>query len=329
MTLTGEVPLSEGFWTNLKTRPLPDWEKATAHLQVARAEIAAFIELYPALLSQQGEFEADVSLMPGFKLDGYLKVQGARTRPVPIVGPIRDITMNLRFQERALKVQSATANVGGAIVRADGQADLGDTNWLASVLGATPKRPNPRAKARSNPHAAVGPDWLPPFLFSFSGTNVPLARQPEAIIRGDLDLAVARTNGAPPVISGVVRLHDSFFLSDLTALIPGKIETPSQRPPYFSVTNALVADWRLAVKVTGERFLKARTPIFNGEVSANLKLEGSLQDPVALGDLKKWIGHRAISVWQPRDPARVRGAHQREPLPSPDLGLRHFQAVRL
>lgn len=287
VTLTGEVPLGAGFWANLKTRQLPDWEKASAHLHVARADLEAFADLCPKQLSPQGELEANISLLPGFKLDGYLKLQGGRTQPLPIVGPVRDITVNLRFQERAVEVQSATANVGGAIVRAGGQANLGDTNWLAFVLGAAPKRPNPGAKARSTLPSAAGEfNWLPPFSFSFVGTNVPLARQPEAIVRGDLDLAVTRTNGALPLVSGVVHLHDSYFLSDLTALIPGKIETPSQRPPYFSITNALVADWRLGVKVTGDRFLKARTELFNGEVSANVKLEGTLADPVAVGDLR-------------------------------------------
>jgi translocation and assembly module TamB len=127
---------------------------------------------------------------------------------------------------------------------------------------------------------------LPPFSFHLSGTNVAFMRQAEAIIRGDLDLTAARTNGAPPLIGGAVHLHDSVFLSDLRALIPGNVEVPDQRPPYFSITNALLADWRLAVKVTGDRFLKVRTTLFNGEISADLKLEGSLGTPRALGDVR-------------------------------------------
>jgi translocation and assembly module TamB len=113
-----------------------------------------------------------------------------------------------------------------------------------------------------------------------------LARAPEFIIRSDLDLVVAKTNDAPPVISGTAQLRDSFYLSDLSALVPGKVATPSARPPYFSIDDPTLANWRLAVKVEGVRWLKVRSSMFNGEVSANLHLEGTLKDPLALGVIK-------------------------------------------
>jgi translocation and assembly module TamB len=113
-----------------------------------------------------------------------------------------------------------------------------------------------------------------------------LARQPESIVRSDLALAVSKTNGAPPLISGLVHLRDSYYLSDLNALVPGKVATPSKRPPYFSIQDTNLADWRLLLDVGGVRFLKVRSPLFNGEVSANLKVQGTLKDPIALGDLR-------------------------------------------
>ena len=287
VALTGEVPLNEGFWSSLKSESPVLWEKASAHLEVAQAKLAALAELYPELMNPQGQVEADVSLTPGFKLNGFLRLQGARTRALRTLGPIRDIAVNLKFRERVIEMESATANVGGATVHAVGQADLGEADWLASVLGASTSQGSPNSHALSKPASAVGPGnkW-PQFAFSLSGTNVPLARQPEVIIRSDLDLAVTRTNDAPPLLSGTVRLHDCFFLSDLTALLPGKVEAPSRRPPYFSITNAFLADWRLGVKVTGDRCLKARTTLFNGEASANVRLEGSLANPLALGDVR-------------------------------------------
>jgi len=48
----------------------------------------------------------------------------------------------------------------------------------------------------------------------------------------------------------------------------------------------MLADWRLAVTAEGVRWLKIRTAVFNGEVSANLHLQGTLKEPIALGDLK-------------------------------------------
>src|SRR5207237_4158267 len=46
------------------------------------------------------------------------------------------------------------------------------------------------------------------------------------------------------------------------------------------------ADWRLAVGVTGERFLKVRSTLFNGEISSLLKIQGTLQEPLSLSDFK-------------------------------------------
>jgi translocation and assembly module TamB len=40
------------------------------------------------------------------------------------------------------------------------------------------------------------------------------------------------------------------------------------------------------VTVDGAHFLKVRSPVFQGEVSANLTHQGTLKDPIALGDLK-------------------------------------------
>src|SRR5207245_6911883 len=130
------------------------------------------------------------------------------------------------------------AGVGGATVTAAGQADLRGWEWLT----------------------------VPPFEFALRGTNVPLSRQSEVIVRSDLDLAVTKTNGAPALISGTARLRDSFFLRDLADLVPGNVASTERRPPYFSIPNPPLADWRLAIRVNGERFLKVRTPIFNGEV---------------------------------------------------------------
>jgi translocation and assembly module TamB len=260
VSLTGEFPLDQSFWASLKAKKLPDWTKARARLRIANAELAAFEPLFPGLLSPQGELNADLSLLPGGKWDGTLAVHHARTRPLGNLGPARDIEVNVRLLDRTLKLENATANLSGATVTLTGQADLHGTNWLTGNL--------------------------PPMSFALSGTDVPLARQPNLIVRSDLNLAVAKTNGAPPLISGIARLKDSYFLSDLQALVPARIALPSQRPPYFSIEDPLLADWRLALQVNGVRFLKIRSPIFNGEISTSLRLQGTLKDPIALGDVK-------------------------------------------
>src|SRR5205823_996665 len=164
------------------------------------------------------------------------------------------------FHERVIRVESAAANIGGAPLFVVGEADLQKLDW---------RKPS-----------------LPPFKFLLSGTNVPLSRQPESIVRSDLNLTLTKTNDGPAVLSGTARLRNSFYLHDLADLVPGKVASPNRRPPYFSIETEPLADWRLAVRVSGERFLKVRSTLFNGEVSANLTLQGTLKEPVALGDVR-------------------------------------------
>src|SRR5207245_9810201 len=117
-----------------------------------------------------------------------------------------------------------------------------------------------------------------PFKFILRGTKLPLARQPESIIRSDLALTLTKTNDSPAILSGTARLRDSYYLHDLAELVSAKVASPSRRPPYFSLEPEPPADWRLAAPVTGERCLTVRSTIFNGEVSANLNLQGTLKE---------------------------------------------------
>ena len=258
--LSAQIPLDPSFWHDLEQKKIPNWDKASARLLIQDAELAAFEPLFPKILAPQGNFALDLSLSPGRKLVGELALENARTRPLGNFGPIRNINGRCHFRDRNLTIESVSAQISGAPLNISGYADVGGTDWLHGEL--------------------------PPFVLVLRGTNVPLVRQPEAVVRSDLDLTATRTNGSPPRIAGSVRLHDSFFLADLTALIPGKVAEPGHRPPFFSIDDPVLADWRLAVKVDGVRCLKVSTPVFNGVLSASLVLQGTLQDPIALGDLK-------------------------------------------
>src|SRR6185436_2118005 len=60
----------------------------------------------------------------------------------------------------------------------------------------------------------------------------------------------------------------------------------SQRPPYFSVEQEPFADWKLNLRIKGEKFLRVRTPLFRGEISASFQLTGKMKEPVALGEAR-------------------------------------------
>src|SRR6185295_12887041 len=89
-----------------------------------------------------------------------------------------------------------------------------------------------------------------------------------------------------PLISGEARIVNSYYLSDVTDLVPRKAASPARRPPYFSIDVDPVAQWRLAVKVTGERGFRVRSTLFNGQISLNLNVLGTLKEPIALGEAR-------------------------------------------
>jgi translocation and assembly module TamB len=261
VTLTGELPLEKSFWSDIKSKKLPDWRTARARLRIERAQISAFQPLLPEYLSPQGQLSLDARLVPGGNFEGELDITGVRTRPFPSVGSIRDIQLSAKLSNFVVRLEKASGLVGGSLVSMKGEGDLRGTDWQK--------------------------ENVPPFNIALRGTNVPLSRQPESVIRSDLNLSVKKTNGAPAIIFGTARLRDSFYLSDLRDLVPGRgVSSPNIRPPYFSIEDEPFADWRLSVHVAGEKALRVRSTLFNGQITPNLRIQGTLKEPVALGDLK-------------------------------------------
>jgi len=127
-----------------------------------------------------------------------------------------------------------------------------------------------------------------------SGTNVPLARNPNALLRANLDLAVTNSGTEAPVVSGIVTLRNSLFLADLKSLVPERTASPRQRPPYFSIETEPWAGWHLKLKVEGVGFLRVQTPLFQGKVSTALNLVGTLKSPLALGQVQIDSGSTVI-----------------------------------
>lgn len=254
--VSAELPLDGDFSQPLKK--VFDWRKASMRLRVDGASVAAFAGLAPELISPQGELNADVRLAPGLNLDGKILLKGAATRPLAPVGAVQDIEAELILAGHAVQIVSLQGLLGGELLRINGGFDLD-------------------RETKSG--------W-PALRLQMNATNVPLARQAEIVLRSDLKLTVSNTNSDQAVVSGLVTLHDGFYLGDLKQLIPGKVASPARRPPYFSVETEPLADWKLDIKVVGDHFIKARSPLFRGELSANLQLLGTLREPLALGEAR-------------------------------------------
>jgi translocation and assembly module TamB len=261
VSLTGEIPLGESFWASLRNkRHLPDWHEATAHLKIQNAQLAPFTPLLPQILSAEGSASADISLERGGNLSGELSITNARTHPLESIGPVRNIQLVARLHGQEVRLENASAEIGGRRVNVDGAMEINEQLW------------------RTN--------GLPPFQVHVSGTNVPLARNPSILLRADLDLRATHSGKEVPVVSGKVKLRDSLFLANLQTLVPERTASVRRRPPYFSVEAEPWAQWRLQVNVQGDGFLRVQTPLFQGKVSTVMTLGGTMKDPLALGQVK-------------------------------------------
>jgi translocation and assembly module TamB len=236
-------------------RKVFDWRKASGRVSGTDIQFAPFAKYIPDILSPQGEMDLDVAFAPGMLLDGFLIITNAATRPLPSSGALHDLQARLRFKNHVVEFENARGLLGGQLVGIFGDVDF--------------------SKTRRN---------LPLINLSLLGDGVPLARRPETILRGDLKLKISNLTNDIPLVSGEVRLRDSFYLGDIKQLIPGRVISPKLRPPYFSVEAKPMNEWLLDVRVVGESFLNVRSPLFHGAVSADWKITGTLGEPIALGD---------------------------------------------
>lgn len=254
---SGQVPLHrEGL---PKLSDLLDLEHATAVVQVAKAKIAPFARFAPNVLSPEGTLDLNLSLRPGLQLQGAAIVQGAATRPLPSVGRIDELEARLKLDGRRIVLQSFSGLLGGQPFAVVGDLDLDDRD------------------------PATG---MPQTSLQLRGEDLPLARRPDLILRGDLNIRASTETNKPGTVAGTVRLKDSLFLSDLRALIPGRVAHPSERPPFFSIDFEPLASWNLDLQVDGDRFLKVRTPLFRGEISTQMEINGTMREPIALGEVR-------------------------------------------
>lgn len=258
--VTGEWPLDALTWNRLMNQGrLPSWQDASAEIRIVDATLAPFAPYLPDMLSPQGRLNLDLTVRPGAHLNGELTITNAATRPIGPLTPIRDIELRVHFDERQAMIERFNGQIGGQPVGLTGRVNLTEAG-------------------------------LPAFQIDVTGRNVPLVRRPGFLLRSDLDVRLESIADQPPRLSGDVRLRDGLFLQDFAALLTGRLERPPVRPPYFSVTNAPFADWRLELRVLGERFLRVRVPIFNGTISANGWLRGTMREPLVTGDARVHSG---------------------------------------
>ncbi len=251
----GQLPVPEGGWARLLREPLTALRRnASLELEVPEAEVSVFARFLPAMLAPQGRIQAALTYKQG-QLGGQFQLRDAASRPLGPLGVLQEINADVGLEGRTLNLHSVRARSGGQPVSLTGKVEV-------------PESGEPR------------------FDLVLAGKNLPFVRQAGLLLRGDLNLKLqSPPQPGPPRITGNVRLRDSLFLQDVRAFLPRGGGGPTKRPPYFSVETPPLDAWNLAVDVSGEEFMRLRTPVFNGVASAHFRLGGTLGDPRAIGEV--------------------------------------------
>jgi translocation and assembly module TamB len=252
---SGECKLEPKFWERLiSERQPPDWRQAKGRLEIPKANVAALSRYMPAVLAPEGQVSLDISLAEGGEFSGVFLLTNAATRPFGEFTPLRDISTRIKLKGSEATLESFYGEIGGQPLRATGRVLIP----LEAPLE---------------------------YQVNLQGTNIPLARDLEFLLRGDINVEL-RGGVTNTTLSGSVDLHDGLFVQHATALFESGPKRPELRPPYFSITNEPFANWKLGLLVRGNRFLRVQAPVFNGSLSANLAVKGTLREPVVSGDMR-------------------------------------------
>jgi translocation and assembly module TamB len=255
---SGEVELGQDFWSKPREQIRKYvMDHADLRMQATNLAIAPFVRFFPKYAAPEGSANIDVEVKPGRQLAGGIMLSNLSTRPISKVGTIEKINAAVAFNGRAAEIKTVNALIGGERLDIAGTMDFSEEKMVSG---------------------------LPAIRLTIKGNNIPLARNPDVILRADLNLIVSNEKTNPPVVAGVVNLRDSFLMRDISTLTQEHVTKPSRRPPYFSIETEPVAEWRLNVRVRGVEFMRVSSPFFQGTVSANFKVQGTLKEPVALGE---------------------------------------------
>jgi translocation and assembly module TamB len=251
--VSGHLPDAAASWRELMAHPREVAQRGELHLEIPDAEIAAFVHYFPEYIAPKGRFDVDLTLHGEQAVDGFIRLRDATSKPLGPLGVLQEIAADIRFSKRTANFTAVTARMGGQLVTLQGTAEL--------------------------------PPGKQPLLdLSLRGENLPFVRKAGLLVRGDLDLKLVSDATGASAIRGNVRMRDSLFLADVRSFLPSGARGVENRPPYFSVNTPPLNTWGLDVQVRGNRFMRLRTPVFNGSASSRFHLEGTLGEPRLSGE---------------------------------------------
>ena len=126
----------------------------------------------------------------------------------------------------------------------------------------------------------------PAYRVSIKGQRTPLLRTPDLLLHGDIDLVLDSTAPSRPAkLSGNIRLRDSVMLMEIDPMAARTAGQELPKPPFFNITRDPFAEWILDVDISGEDFLRFRSPYAKALVSVQMDLTGTAANPIWVGEV--------------------------------------------
>lgn len=224
-------------------------------IRLVNWNVEDWVDLLPAHMRQTGRLSGWLRLARGTELTGDLEFEDFGLRPTATLPLIDSIQGRVTLNDRMVTVEHASARMGGSLLELVGWVDASDFQKLYWDISAT-------------------------------GKNVPLVRTTDMILRSDLDVQATHTAEVSPVVGGRLNLRSSTLLVEFDPLAPNVEGGPMQSPPFFSIDEPFVADWRFDLEIFGDSFMRVRSPYFRATVSASAELGGTFADPLLTGSVR-------------------------------------------
>ncbi len=230
-----------------------DLDQLTGKARLQIDDLPSIAAILPDFIRQQGSANIDIDLQPG-DLAATAEIRGIATRPLPPLGAFSDLS---------------------------GRIELKDGIWSTEGLAG---------QAEQSPFLLVGKADLsnlsaPLYDLRFTSDEFPLLRDEGLLFTGDIDLQLVSGKSEQPTLSGSLLLSKGLVLVE-PELLSSSTRTTSQRPPYFAVEREPFKVWNLDVDLRGDRFLRVSNSFFEGLLSADFRLDGTLGNPLLVGKAK-------------------------------------------
>jgi translocation and assembly module TamB len=223
-------------------------------------QAGSFAGILPPYLRPTGSLDGRLEASPNAGVNGRLSLNDFSLRPTLYSPTVDGIHLDLEIDNRRMTLDKAGATVGNSEVGLTGYLDF--------------------------------KEWdNPTFKFNMTGERTPLLRTPDLLLHGDIDLDLDGSDPSmPPRLGGNIQLRDSVMLMDIDPMAARTSGQELPKPPFFNLTAPPFADWLLDVDISGEDFLRFRSPYVKALVSIQLNLTGTAANPVWIGDLSSTEG---------------------------------------